>query len=693
MQIEQEPTIYPVYLRRRCKLSGWINSILLTLTLIFSVFAAGQNNTAANTAPQQQAQPETFTMNMREADIRGFIQWVANRTNKNIVVHRNVKGTVTVIATRAVSADEAYELFLTILQLNGFAAVNIEGGIKVIPDADAKTSNIPFDGQQKNNGGIVTALIDVQHAEANQLMGLLRPLMPASAHIAVYPPSNTLIITDTSLGLKKIKKIVTILDKADSKIDLDIVPVIHASAEDIVSTLKSVVIALSGGAAQQQPQDKVEFAVDSRSNSILITGVASKRQQIRELISRLDKPLDGEGNTQVIYLNYIEASEISPILKSVGDSVLKDNKTEDRKNFSIESSETTNALIITAPPGLLNNLRSVIEQLDIQRAQVLIEAVVVQVSGDAGEDFGVVWGGSEIYDENRTGGVGAVNVPAANADFDSLIAAAASTSDSTDGTTAANSLAAGVLSGSGLTYGYLEDGNLIAALRAITSKNKSNIMSTPTIVALDNEEASLLVGQNVPFITGSSTSSGATTANPFQTIQRQDIGITLKVTPRINQGDSITLEIEQTTENVSQNTTSGAADLITEKTEIKTSALIRDGQVLVLGGLIREDDVQNRTQVPILGDIPLLGRLFRSNSTSKRKNNLMVFIRPVILKDQMQINGITAQRYAFMREKQMQNALSTFIRRGDKPVLEEYEKFSPQILEEIEAANQETVEQ
>lgn len=693
MQIEQEPTLYPVYLRRRLKLSGGINAILLTLTLIFSAFAAGQNNSAATTISPQQAQPETFTMNMREADIRGFIQWVANRTNKNIVVHRNVKGTVTVIATRAVSADEAYELFLTILQLNGFAAVNIEGGIKVIPDADAKTSNIPFDGQQKNNGGIVTALIDVEHAEANQLMGLLRPLMPASAHIAVYPPSNTLIITDTSLGLKKIKKIVTILDKADSKIDLDIVPVIHASAEDIVSTLKSVVIALSGGAAQQQPQDKVEFAVDSRSNSILITGIASKRQQIRELISRLDKPLDGEGNTQVIYLNYIEASEISPILKSVGDSVLKDNKTEELKNFSIESSETTNALIITAPPGLLNNLRSVIEQLDIQRAQVLIEAVVVQVSGDAGEDFGVVWGGSELYDENRTGGVGAVNVPAANANFDGLITAAASTSDSTDSTTAANNIAAGVLSGSGLTYGYLEDGNLIAALRAITSKNKSNIMSTPTIVALDNEEASLLVGQNVPFITGSSTSSGATTANPFQTIQRQDIGITLKVTPRINQGDSITLEIEQTTENVSQNTTSGAADLITEKTEIKTSALIRDGQVLVLGGLIREDDVQSRTQVPILGDIPLLGRLFRSNSSSKRKNNLMVFIRPVILKDQMQISGITAQRYAFMREKQMQNALSTFIRRGDKPVLEEYEKFSPQILEEIEAANQETVEQ
>ena len=203
-------------------------------------------------------------------------------------------------------------------------------------------------------------------------------------------------------------------------------------------------------------------------------------------------------------------------------------------------------------------------------------------------------------------------------------------------------------------------------------------MSTPTIVALDNEEASLLVGQNVPFITGSATSSGATTSNPFQTIQRQDIGITLKITPRINQGDSITLEIEQTTENVAANTTSGAADLITEKTEIKTSALIPDGQVLVLGGLIREDEVRRRTQVPILGNIPVLGRAFRSSSVSKNKNNLMVFIRPVILKDQLQVTGLTAQRYAFMREQQMHKALSTFIRNADRPLLDEFETFSPQ---------------
>lgn len=638
-----------------------------------------------------QDEAESFSINMRDADLRAFIQWVADRTNRNILLHRNVKGSVTVISNRPVTRDEAYELFLTILQLNGFAAVEMDNGIKVIPETDAKTSQLPFYGQESNKKSVVTALIDIEHSDATKLMGVLRPLMPASAHMAVYDATNTLIVTDTAANLEKVNRIIAILDKPENKVDFEIVPITHAAASDIASTLKSVVKTLTDtGQTQQKAEDKVEFTVDDRSNSILITGTRTKRDEIKRLIKKLDIPLEGSGNTKVVYLNYIEASEITPILKSVGDSVLKEKKSENLQSFSIESSEATNALIITAPPGLLSTLQSVIAQLDIQRAQVLIEAVVVQVTGDAGEDFGLIYGAAEIYDETPNGSVGAVVVPTSSTDFSSLAPAVSTGTDTT--TTTTNQLAAGVLSSSGLTFGYLEDGNLIAALRAIASRNKSNIMSTPTIVALDNEEASLLVGQNVPFITGSSTSSGATTANPFQTIQRQDIGITLNVTPRINQGDSITLEIEQTTENVSQNTTSGAADLITEKTEIKTSALIRDGQVLVLGGLIREDEVQNRTQVPVLGDIPLLGKLFRSKSLSKRKNNLMVFIRPVILKDQLQINGLTAQRYAFMREKQMQKALSSFIRNSDKPVLPEFESILPSSPAETDTAPAENIE-
>ena len=652
----------------------------LSLTFLSSSYS--QDNVKGNTQQAAEAAStsveEQFTLNMREADIQGFIQWVANRTGKNIVIHRSVRGAITILSSRTVSPDEAYELFLTVLSMNGFAAVETDGIIKVIPDTETKTNAIPFLGEQARNGSVVISIIDIKNSSSSDLMALARPLMPASAHIASYNQSNTLIIADTARNIAKISKIIAILDQTENKIDLDIIPIIHASADDIASTLSKIIRSLDGNTKAVAETDKVEFAVDKRSNSILVTGTVSKRKQMADLIARLDQPIEGGGNTQVVYLNYIEASEITPILKSVGDSVLKDNKTESTQSFSIESSETTNALIMTGPLGLISNLKSVISQLDIQRAQVLIEAVVVQVSGDAGEDFGVVWGGSEIYEDNRSGGVGAVNTPASNADFGTLLSAAIPVTGNTPDPT---QLAAGVLSNSGLTYGYLESGNLIAALRAVTTRNKSNIMSTPTIVALDNEEASLLVGQSVPFITGSATSSGATTTNPFQTIQRQDIGITLNVTPRINQGDSITLEIEQKTENVSQTANSKAADLITEKTEIKTSALIKDGQVLVLGGLIREDDINTRTQVPILGDLPLLGRLFRSNSVSKRKNNLMVFIRPVILKDQLQISGLTAQRYAFMREKQMQNALSTFIELTDTPALadfDEYQTITPQ---------------
>ena len=325
----------------------------------------------------------------------------------------------------------------------------------------------------------------------------------------------------------------------------------------------------------------------------------------------------------------------------------------------------------------LYSLMRSIKKLDIQRAQVLIEAVVVQVSGDADQDFGMLWGGTELYELNRTGGVGVINVDSTTPSISSTLSnSTLAATNSSGALTNSVALSAGLLSSSGFTYGYLKDGDLIGALRAITTRNKSNIMSTPTIVALDNEEASLLVGKNIPFKTGSSTSAATTISNPFTTIKRQDIGITLKVTPRINQGDSITLEIEQSTENVSPTAVAGASDLITDKTEIKTSALIKDGQVLVLGGLIREDDVKSSTRVPILGDIPLLGKLFRSSGINKTKNNLMVFIRPVILKDELQISGLTAQRYAFMREKQLQKSLSTFINFPEEPLM-------PSLIEDI----------
>lgn len=646
--------------------------ILLSASSLVSAQEVSEANPEANNAldSNKTQEPEKFTMNMREADIRSFVQWVADRTQKNIILHRNVRGNVTVISSRAVSPEEAYELFLTVLQLNGFAAVESNNVVKVIPDADAKTSDVPFSGFESKQGEIVTSIIDLKHSDATQFVSTLRPLVPASSHLAAYPPTNALIVADTARGITKIKELVAILDKSDAGFDLEIVPIIHASAEEIKQVIEAVVNIKNSAKKGEAPANALNFAVDKRSNSLLITGNKQKRTQIKRLIKKLDVPLNGDGNTQVVYLNYIEAKEIAPILQNVAASIQKENKTEGLKSFSIDASEATNSLVISAPPALMQSLKSVISKLDIQRAQVLIEAVVVQVQGNAQDALGLIGVGSDIYEGDRSGGIGAVNLQGSTG----IGTAAASIAN--DNST--SNLVANLAGSAGISFGYLEDGNLIAALRAVTSRNRSNIMSTPTIVALDNEEASLLVGQNVPFITGSSTSSGADVTNPFQTVERQDVGITLKVTPRINQGDSITLDINQTTENVVQNEESGAVDLVTEKTEITTSALIKDGQVLVLGGLIREDDVETHSQVPLLGDIPIIGRVFRSHSTDKAKNNLMVFIRPIILKEQLQISGLTAQRYAFMREKQMREALDSFINyHKEKPLLEEFEVFSP----------------
>lgn len=659
--------------------------LALTLSVGQSVNAQDDislSNTDGSALPTE---ANTFTMNMRQADIRAFIQWIADRVEKNIIIHRSVSGTVTVISSKAVTPSEAYELFLTVLKMNGFAAVESDGTVQVIPDAEAKTADIPFLGDEVNRGEIVTAIIELQYVDAGNFLQILRPLAPATAHLAPYLPTNSIIVADTARGITRTRKIISLLDQEEGEFDYEIIPIIHASAEDIEGIIKAVTTPSAGGGNEGQAQSQsFEIAVDNRSNSLLLTGNIKRRLQIRRLISKLDTPLDGDGNTSVIYLNYIEAAEIAPILEGVGNALLRETKTEDLNEFSIQSSETNNALVISAPQAVMNSIKSVIKRLDIPRAQVLVEAVVVSVSGDFNNELGFAGVGSEVFDDTLDGNVFGANLDSAGASAsDAFSGLAAANAAGTDPGTAI----AGALAGSsGFTYGYLEDGNLGAVLRAVASRSKSNIMSTPTIVALDNEEASLLVGQNIPFITGSATSSGANVNNPFQTIERQDVGITLNITPRINQGDSITLDIEQTTENVSQTTVAGASDLVTDKTEINTSVLIRDGQILVLGGLMSESDSDSRTQIPILGDIPFLGRLFRSKSKSKIKNNLVVFIKPTILKDQLQINGITAERYAFMREQQLQNALETFIRYSDRPLLEEYETIKPQPVQELAPA-------
>ena len=592
---------------------------------------------------------DQLQMNMRDADIRALIQWVADNTGKNIVVHKEVQGNVTVISSEPISTDEAYQVFLSVLDVHGYAAIETEQALKIVPKNIA-TSGLALAKNSQKSADMVVSVVKINHISANKLVNTLRPLISKEAVISANVESNSLIIADHFSNITNIKRLIKELDKS-SQSEIELVALKFANASDIINSLQALL------PKQNQENNQLSLSIDERSNSILISGEANKRKQIKKLIAQMDTELVGDGNTQVVYLHYVDAKELVPILKSLSSSIQSDKKdSSSGSTVSIESSETANALIINAPPAMLTTMKRVIQQLDIRRAQVLVEALVVEVSGDVGEDLGITWFGYDVNNSND-GVVGAVS--------------------------ALGSLELGgqvddqFIAGRGMTFGYFDNGDLQAAIRALNATTKANILSTPTIVAIDNEEASLLVGQNVPFITGQSTSTGSTTSDPFTTIERQDIGISLIVTPRINRGDSITLEIKQKTESIAPSLES-ASDLITNKREIITKALIKDGQMLVLGGLISDEETEKEEKVPFLGSLPLIGKLFSSTSTDHVKKNLMVFIHPVILKDDKHISEITQQRYKFMqdlRHKASNKSFDQVVKKRNN--MGEYETYSP----------------
>jgi len=561
------------------------------------------------------------TLSLENADIQDLIQWASSHIDKTIIVHPNVKGKVSVLAGEPISEKDAYAVFMSVLQVHGFAVVETSTSIKILPDALAKQSSPTYASPNAPSEEIVVRLIKVKNVAAAPLVSLLRPLMPQVAHLGAYIQSNSLIVADRAQNIDKIVKIVQDIDRVGT-IDIEVIPLKFANAGDIVGVISKLI----GKRQNEADANPLTFVADDRSNSILITGDPISRKQISKLIDQLDQPLSGEGNTQVIYVYYANAADLVPILQSVSGSLQKAEKDTpfDSSEISIQASEANNALIITAPPALLNTMKGVIQKLDIRRQQVLVEAVIVEVNDDLLNDLGVRWT-SSVPGEGYVAG------------FDSF--------PSTLTNPALPTL------GGGLTLGYISNNSLRALVRALETNTKANILSTPTIVTLDNEEAEILVGSNVPFITGSQTSSSSPTSDPFQTIERKDIGITLKVKPRINENDSMTLAIEQTVESIAS---SSAQGLLTNKRNIKTNVLLENDQVLVLGGLITDETSNVKRKVPLLGHIPLLGRLFSSTQAKVQKNNLMVFIHPLILADRAESNSVTSERYNDMRNKQQQ---------------------------------------
>ncbi|WP_165666283.1 type II secretion system secretin GspD [Metapseudomonas otitidis] len=571
-------------------------------------------------------------INMQDTNIRSFIEWIAKATGKNFIIDPRVTGKVTVISNEAMKPEEAYRVFLSVLQVHGFSAIESDSAVKVIPDANAKQSGVPLvDDDTLNDDQQVVRVIRTQHVPATQLVNILRPMVPQVGHLAAYPDSNALIISDRASNINQLLKLVSEIDRA-GQFEIDVIPLKFANAKELSSMLGNIVP--QGGGAEGS--SKMNVSVDERTNSILISGDPSKRQQLRDVLTNLDRPGNIIRDTQVIYLHYLKASEVAQILQNVATSLQKQDKDVgiSGAEISIQANDTTNALVISAPPAIMKTVEGVVQRLDIRRAQVLVEAVIVEVSENKVNELGVQWKTSD----------GAIGGNGFYGGFKSSLKG--NTIDSFPGNQAKLD--------AGLSMGFYSNGSLRALIRALSTDDSMNILSTPNLVTLDNEEGKIVVGQNVPFVTGSSTSASNPSTNPFQTIERQDVGITLKIKPQINEGDSVTLNVYQEISSVTNDTS--AADIVTNKRSVETRVLIKDNMTLVLGGLISDEVRDSGDKVPFLGKIPIIGKLFRSDRKEVSKKNLMVFIKPTIINDFDHADQLTEGKYNFIRERQLRYA-------------------------------------
>ena len=613
-----------------------------------------------------QAPAEEVTLNFSDADLVAVINSVSQITGKNFIIDPRVKGKINVVSSKPLNEEEVYSVFLSILQVHGFATVPTENAIKIIPDATAKQSAAPFTSANRNPGDqLITRVLEIDHINAAQLVPILRPLVAQQGHLAAYPTTNVLIISDRASNIKRIDRIIAEMDK---KIDsgIEIIKLKYAFAAEVVRLLSSLNIVSPD---QKTPAGGgIKITADERTNSVLLSGEKIARLKYRAIISDLDSPIESGGNTHVVYLRYADANNIATILSNVGQDALK----AEAKNVgaggagatggdtvNVQADEESNALVINAPASIFPSLRAVIQQLDIPRAQVHIEAIIAEVSITTSKELGVQW----AFRNSQPGALGGSTFSTFGATIGDVV-----------GGITDNAVGGLLPDGGILGLGGINDDGLSMAvlIRALQGDGETNLLSTPSLVTLDNQEAEIIIGQNVPFVTGQSTGASSTTNNPFQTIERQDIGVQLRVTPQINEGDAITLQLDQEVSDI-QASSEGAVDIVTTKRAITTTVQLEDGELLVLGGLISDRLIEIEQKVPFLGDLPLIGPLFRSSSVEKGKQNLMVFIRATIIKDPAKARYLSARKYKFLRDLQLES-------NRREPTGDTYDAMGPELV-------------
>ncbi|SFN00831.1 type II secretion system secretin GspD [Dokdonella immobilis] len=627
------------------------------------------------------------TLNLKDADIQALIATVSEITGKNFILGPNVQGKVTVISAKPMKPDEIYDVFLSVLRVHGYAAIEQGSMIKIVPEAMAQQDgSAALNGDREHSADeLITQIVPVKHVSANELIQILRPLMPQGGQLIAHASSNSLVISDRAGNVTRLVNIIHRIDTV-SDAEVEVIPLAHANAAEMARTLTSLA---EDKAAQANAEAPRVFA-DTRTNSILLAGAKNARLKLRALIAHLDTPLENGGDTQVIYLRNANAKDLVPILQGVAATLTgiapptaaKPGEAAGPASAStatIQAHEQTNSLIISAPPAVFRSLASVVRQLDVRRAQVLIEAIIAEVADSTASEIGVQWFTAPQTDGDNIGQgiIGGTNFPGPN------------------GNSSLTGLATNPLGLSGLgglSLGYVDGTikipgtdkeilNLGALVRALRGDGKTNILSTPSILTLDNQEAEIKVAQEVPFLTGSYTNTASSgqngqVTNPFQTIERKDVGIVLKVTPHVNEGDAVRLELHQEISSLAPPVT-GAVDLVTNKRELTTSALVSDRALLVLGGLLDSNVSDTNSKVPGLGSIPLIGNLFRYRSNKNEKRDLMIFMRPQILRDAATEQAVSTEKYNYMRTEQLRlrEDAAPLTPRSERPLLPETHDF------------------
>jgi len=621
----------------------------------------GTNETAITqeaTSANKDAGSNKGTLNFVDADIESVIAAVGDYTNTTFIIDPRVKGTVTLVSEKPLSKAQAFQLLTSVLRLRGYTVVAGNGYTKVVPEADAKlqAGPGPIRAGAVRGDQIATQIFHLNFESANNLVAVLRPLISPNNTINADTGSNTLIITDYADNLLRLDKIITALDGPAST-DMDVVPIRYAIASDIAVMANRL---LEPGGAPGGEAGRITLLAYPRTNSVVVRAPSEARANLaKALIEKLDQPTAQPGNVHVVYLKNAEATKLAQTLRAVVSSdtsaissatpVTTASPAPTQPQLSsggaagfIQADPTTNALIITASESVYRDLRSVIDQLDARRAQVYIESLIVEVSASKAAELGVQWAG---LSGNSTSSYRVGALTGFNTGGNNLISQAA----------AKASGAPPLAPGNGLSLGILNQTGLGALVHALESDTSANILSMPNLITLDNEEAKIIVGQNVPFITGQYTTAasagGSAGVNPFQTVERKDIGLTLRVKPQISQGGTVKMSIYQETSAIQDSTNS--AGLITSKRSLDTNVLVDDGQIIVLGGLI-DDNMQDTVEkVPVLGDIPIIGGLFQYKKRSHVKTNLMVFLRPTIIRSNEQSVSLAGDRYDYIRNAEI----------------------------------------